>query len=74
MAAGRPVVGYRNGALPELVRDGIDGFLIPHGAHLVALECLERLLDDPSLVLEIGRRGRERAKQLFSPGVFAPPA
>jgi glycosyltransferase involved in cell wall biosynthesis len=72
MAAGRPVIVYRYGALPELVRDGIDGFLIPYGAHLVALERLERLLDDPSLVLEIGRRGRERAKQLFCPGVFAP--
>ena len=72
MAAGRPVIVYDTGALPELVRDGTDGFLIPHRQHLVALEHLERLMNDPSAVLEIGRKGRERAKQLFSPGAFAP--
>ena len=71
MAAGRPVIVYHSGALPELVRNGIDGFLIPQGMHLSALEHLERLVDNPALVLEFGRSGRERATQLFSQRVFA---
>ena len=71
MAAGRPVIVYHSGALPELVRDGIDGFLIPQGMHLNALEHLERLVDNPTLVLEFGRSGRQRATQLFSQRVFA---
>jgi glycosyltransferase involved in cell wall biosynthesis len=72
MAAGRPAVVYDIGALPELVRDGIDGFLIPYRQHLVALDHLERLFNDPSAVAEMGRKGRKRAKRLFSPSVFAP--
>jgi glycosyltransferase involved in cell wall biosynthesis len=62
MAAGRPVIVYDMGALPELVRDGIDGFLIPYRQHLVALEHLERLMNDPSAVLEIGRKGPRKGK------------
>ena len=28
MAAGTPVIAYRSGALPEIVEDGVTGFLV----------------------------------------------
>ena len=70
MAAGRPVIAYKWGAIPELIRHGTDGYLIPYLNYKQALEYLETLLDYPEKGLEMGRNGRQRAKQLFSPGVF----
>ena len=70
MAAGRPVIAYKWGAMPELIRHGTDGYLIPYLDYKQALEHLETLLDYPKRRLKMGRNGRERAKQLFSPGVF----
>lgn len=64
MAARRPVIAYRWGAAPELVRQGTDGFLIPYLDFAKALEHLEMLADRPGLVLEMGPNGRERAKRL----------
>ncbi len=71
MAASRPVIGYDFGAVPELIRHGTDGYLIPPFEHASALEHLVTLLDNPAKVLEMGRNGRERARQLFAPAVFA---
>lgn len=71
MAARRPVIAYALGAVPELVRHGIEGFVIPP-VHLAAvLEHLGRLADDPVLVAEMGNKGRQRALKLFSPRQFA---
>ena len=71
MAARRPVIAYDWGAAPELVRHGTDGFLIPHLDFAKALEHLGTLADCPDRLSEMGRNGRERAEQLFSPAAFA---
>jgi glycosyltransferase involved in cell wall biosynthesis len=71
MAARRPVIAYALGAVPELVRHGIEGFIIPPVDLAKVLEHLGRLADDPQLVAEMGSKGRQRALQLFSPGQFA---
>jgi glycosyltransferase involved in cell wall biosynthesis len=71
MAARRPVIAYDWGATPELVRDGIDGFLVPHLEFAKALAPLEALADHPERLREMGRNARERAEDLFSPAAFA---
>ena len=71
MAAGRPVVAYRAGAIPELVRHGVDGFLIPQMQSAAALDHLAELADSPSLLLQLGQNARERALKLFSSTTFA---
>lgn len=45
LAAGRPVVASRLGALGESVRDGVDGLLFEPGDPEALAEVLERLLD-----------------------------
>jgi len=70
MAAGRPVIAYNWGAMPELIRHGTDGYLLPYLNYEHALQHLETLLNNSEKRLEMGRNGRQRAKQLFSPGVF----
>jgi glycosyltransferase involved in cell wall biosynthesis len=70
MAARRPVIAYARGATPELVRHGIEGFLIPPHDVGVALKYITYLADHPEAVAEMGQRGRRRATQLFSPRQF----
>jgi len=66
MAQRRPVVVTDTGGSPEIVRDGIDGFLIPPG-DAGALELrLACLLESPGLRAEMGRRGRLRVEQWYS--------
>jgi glycosyltransferase involved in cell wall biosynthesis len=71
MAARRPVIAYDRGAVPEFVRPGIEGFVIPPLDIERALDHIETLADDPGRVAVMGDAGRARAKELFAPAVFA---
>jgi glycosyltransferase involved in cell wall biosynthesis len=59
MAAGLPVVATRVGGLPELVRDGETGVLVPARDPRALSRALAELLDDPVRRLELGTAGRE---------------
>lgn len=58
VSSGLPVVAVRAGALPELVRDGDNGYLVAPGDWRNAASALASLLDDPSRRLEMGVRSR----------------
>jgi glycosyltransferase involved in cell wall biosynthesis len=60
LAAGRPVVATRVGGVPDVVRDGEDGFLVEAGATDELADRLARLARDPELRERMGRQGRER--------------
>ncbi|MGH9450756.1 MAG: N-acetyl-alpha-D-glucosaminyl L-malate synthase BshA [Terriglobia bacterium] len=65
MACGVPSVCSRVGGLPEVVRDGVDGFLVPpRDVQGMAARALE-ILADPSKREAMGRAGRERAQSRF---------
>ncbi|HEX7242283.1 MAG TPA: glycosyltransferase [Longimicrobiaceae bacterium] len=49
-AAGVPVVGSRLGGIAELVRDGVDGLLVPAGSPAEWGAALRRLAGDPALL------------------------
>jgi len=59
MACGTPVLAGRTSSLPEVV--GEAGLLVDPLDEAEAVAALGRLLADPSLRAELGRRGRERA-------------
>jgi glycosyltransferase involved in cell wall biosynthesis len=66
MAAGRPVVARRVGALPETVAHGDTGFLVEEDMTDVAM-ALERVLADRARARIMGLAGRRRAEQEFGP-------
>lgn len=66
MAAGLPVVSGRNGSLPELIDDGVHGFLVQPGDVGGHAEALLTLAEDADLRSRMGRAGWQRAGQRFS--------
>jgi glycosyltransferase involved in cell wall biosynthesis len=60
MACGIPVITTTNGAA-DIVRDGVDGFLVPiRDPEAIALR-LEQLYGDPALRERLGRNARQQA-------------
>jgi glycosyltransferase involved in cell wall biosynthesis len=66
MAAGLPVICSRNSGGEDIVRDGIDGFVIPSRDTEALKEKLLLLYRDPELCRHMGRQARERVKEGFS--------
>ncbi|MFG1395465.1 glycosyltransferase [Roseixanthobacter pseudopolyaromaticivorans] len=65
MAAERPVIGYRHGAIPELVRHGVNGYLVPLGEPEAAVPYIEELCTDPKRVALLGASGRSIAERNY---------
>jgi glycosyltransferase involved in cell wall biosynthesis len=66
MAAGVPVVATRVGGNPEVVEDGVTGFLVPPREPEALAAAISRLLDQPLRAQAMGRAGRQRATEQFS--------
>ncbi len=66
MALGRAVVASRVGGIPEIVRDGVDGLLVPPADPDAIAAALELLLRDPTLGARMGETGRRRVAERFS--------
>lgn len=68
MACARPVVATAVGAIPDVVRDGENGFLVEVGNSEQLKDRLQALLKDPALSRRLGAKGRERARHEYSAG------
>ncbi len=66
MAMERPVVASRVGGIPEAVRDGVEGLLVPPGDAGALATAVCRVLHDPQLAYALGRRGRQRILERFT--------
>ncbi len=64
MATGHPVVASSVGGIPEFVRDGVDGFLVPPDNPGALGAAVQRLVGSPETLVEMGRRAREGMEEL----------
>jgi len=65
MAAGKPVIATAVGGVPEVVKDGISGLLVPPQDIQALSNAMVRLADDSSLREGMGKEGRKRALEWF---------
>jgi len=66
MASGLPVVGSRVGGVPEVVADGVTGYVVPPSDPQALADALQRYAQDPQLAAAHGAAGRQRVQQLYS--------
>ena len=71
MACGKPIIGGLHGGAPEVIQDGVTGYLVPHGDPIQLATSLETLLADPVHAKEMGARAKQRAEHEFRFNVFA---
>jgi len=71
MACGKPVIGGLHGGAPEVIQDGVTGYLVPHGDPIQLATSLETLLADTVHAKEMGARAKQRAEHEFRFNVFA---
>jgi phosphatidylinositol alpha-1,6-mannosyltransferase len=62
MAFGKPVVGGAHGGTPDIIEDGVTGFLTPYGEVDVLAATLRRILTDVTLRRKVGLQARERVR------------
>ena len=66
MAYGRPVVATAVGGLPDAIRDGETGLLVPPGDPTALREAIQRLLADADLRERLGTAARAHAEANLS--------
>jgi len=66
LAAQRPVVATRVGGVPDVVREGEDGFLAEVGDVDGLVDALELLARDPELRARMGEQARERMLERYA--------
>lgn len=57
---GKPVIGARAGGVPEVIRDGLDGYLVPFGDTKQLSECIFRLIKNEDFRRQLGERGKAK--------------
>ncbi|NPA74770.1 MAG: glycogen synthase [Euryarchaeota archaeon] len=63
LACGTPVVGSSVGGIKDIIRDGVDGYLVPPGEPEKLAEKINAVIRDESLREEMSRNGRKRAEE-----------
>jgi len=66
MARGIPVISTYHSGIPELVEDGVNGFLVAEGDDEALANALERAIDNAARWPEIGRAGRLTVEKEFN--------
>lgn len=66
MALGRPVVVTKVGGMPEVVKDGQTGYLVPPEDHLLMAEAILKIIANPTLGAAMGESGRRQAEENYT--------
>lgn len=65
MAMGIPVISTLHGGIPELVQDGISGFLVPERDADAIAEKITYLIEHPEIWPDMGKAGRAYVEQHY---------
>ena len=66
MACGLPVIGSRNGGIPERIDDGQTGYLVDMREDSAVTQAFRRLIADPALRARMGAAAREKVLEQYT--------
>lgn len=66
MAMGKPIIAYRAGGLREIVINNVTGILVPRGDINALINATQYLLENPDIVMKMGRNAKEIVKNKYS--------
>jgi N-acetyl-alpha-D-glucosaminyl L-malate synthase BshA len=72
MACGVPVVASRVGGVPELIQDGVTGFLVGPDEYEEGGERLHRILSDPATAARLREAGLQSVRDNFTADAVVP--
>lgn len=67
MAEGLPIIASLEGTIPEIIQDGVNGFLIAKGDDVQLAERILHLAADQRLRKKMGELNRQRYVEVYSP-------
>jgi glycosyltransferase involved in cell wall biosynthesis len=70
MEASLPVVATIEGAIPEIIHDGITGYLVPKGNVAELANSINKLIQDYNLRISLGSSGRKDFLQKYTMDAF----
>ena len=70
MAMGLPVVATRHSGIPELVRDGASGYLVPEKDIEALYRKLKSMLEHPDHWTGMGKQGRACVEQHYNVAIL----
>lgn len=65
-AYGKPAIGADIGGIPELIEDGVDGFLVPSGEQDTLRDRLLWMFEHKTEAVEMGKAGRKKMETAFN--------
>ena len=71
LCCGTPIAGFATGGVPEIVRDGSDGLLVPTHDGTALTKAAATLLQDADVRKKMGKEAAASAAQRFSLELFA---
>lgn len=66
LSYGKPAIASAAGGIPDLIRDGVTGQLVPPGDVDALVEALRRYIENPELARRHAEAGRKHVRQEFS--------
>jgi glycosyltransferase involved in cell wall biosynthesis len=66
MACQAPVIGTDRGGIPEVIRDGIDGFVVPAKDSKALSLAISKILADKELANRMGNSGETRVRKMLT--------
>lgn len=65
---GKPLVGTRHGGIPDVIEDGVNGFLVPENNPTMLAEAILRIVSNEELARRLGGSALEIARKRFNWG------
>jgi len=71
MASAKPIIVTESGGMPEIIKDDINGYVIPKRNHEALAERIINVFTDDDLRNSLGETGRKQTEEMYTKEIYA---